>query len=155
MKKILSLLLIAGTIFNAIAQGGVNDCSGAIKICGDGAISSNANGVGQQELNGKNNCSSQEHNSLWLEIEVTKEGSLGFDLIPTSSAMNIDYDFFIFGPNPSCGPLGNAIRCSTTNPIASNATTNHTGMNDLETDTSEGPGANGNNYVKSLDVLPS
>ncbi|WP_026933924.1 T9SS type B sorting domain-containing protein [Christiangramia echinicola] len=150
--SVLIFLLVNINIINA--QGGVNDCSGAIKICGDGAISSNANGVGSQELTGRNNCSSQEHNSLWLEIEITKAGTLGFNLKPTSGALNIDYDFFIFGPNASCGNLGNAIRCSTTNPLASNATSNHTGMNDSELDTSEGPGPNGNNFIKSLDVLP-
>jgi gliding motility-associated-like protein len=136
------------------SQSQVNDCSGAIKICGDGAISSNANGIGTQELTGRNNCSSQEHNSLWLEIEITKAGTLGFNLIPTSGNLSIDYDFFIFGPNAACGNLGNAIRCSTTNPLASNATSNHTGMNDTETDTSEGPGAAGNNFISSLDVQP-
>ncbi len=143
-------------LFNspAIAQNFANDCSGAIKICGDGAISSNANGIGTQELFGNNNCSSQEHNSLWVEIEITKAGTLGFTLKPTSPALDIDYDFFIFGPNPSCGNLGNAIRCSTTNPLASNSTSNFTGMNDGQSDTSEGPGANGNNFIKSLDVLP-
>ncbi|GAA4319461.1 hypothetical protein GCM10023115_45970 [Pontixanthobacter gangjinensis] len=132
----------------------MNDCSGAIKICGDGAISSNAENAGTQELNGRNNCSSREHNSLWLEIEITKPGSLGFTLKPTSGSLNIDYDFFIFGPNASCGNLGSAIRCSTTNPLASNSTSNHTGMNDTETDTSEGPGPDGNNFIRSLDVLP-
>ena len=140
--------------FNSHAQGGRNDCSGAIKICGDGAISSNANGVGNQELTGRNNCSSQEHNSLWLEIEITKAGTLGFNLKPTNSDLSIDYDFFIFGPNATCGNLGNAIRCSTTNPIASNAASNHTGMNDTEADESEGPGPNGNNFIRSLEVQP-
>ncbi|TRO65331.1 T9SS type B sorting domain-containing protein [Christiangramia sabulilitoris] len=154
MKKILNVLLILGNLWFGMAQNSANDCSGAIKICGDGAISSNADGVGRQELTGSNNCNSQEHNSLWLEIEITKAGTLGFNLIPTSSDLNIDYDFFIFGPNANCGALGNAIRCSTTNPLASNASTNRTGMNDMESDTSEGPGASGNNFVKALDVLP-
>lgn len=154
MRFVSVLIFLFVNIHIINAQGGVNDCSGAIKICGDGAISSNANGVGSQELTGRNNCSSQEHNSLWLEIEITKAGTLGFNLKPTSGALNIDYDFFIFGPNASCGNLGNAIRCSTTNPLASNATSNHTGMNDSELDTSEGPGPNGNNFIKSLEVLP-
>lgn len=154
VKNLLTFLLFLGNSILLNAQSGVNDCSGAIKICGDGAISSNANGVGLQELTGKNNCSSQEHNSLWLEIEITKAGTLGFNLIPTSSDLSIDYDFFIYGPNPTCGNLQFAIRCSTTNPLASNATSNHTGMNDIETDTSEGPGPDGNNFIKALDVLP-
>lgn len=151
--KLTCLILLFWSL-NFYSQNGANDCSGAIKICGDGAISSNANGVGFQELTGRNNCSSQEHNSLWLEIEITKAGTLGFNLKPTSSSLDIDYDFFIFGPNASCGNLGTAIRCSTTNPLASNATSNHTGMNDSETDTSEGPGQNGNNFIRSLNVLP-
>lgn len=154
MKSYISLLFFIGSFTSLIAQSGVNDCSGAIKICGDGAISSNANGIGFQELTGRNNCSSQENNSLWLEIEITKAGTLGFNLIPTNAALNIDYDFFIFGPDPTCGNLDFAIRCSTTNPIASGASNNHTGMRDSETDTSEGPGANGNNFIRSLDVLP-
>ncbi len=134
------------------SQSGLNDCSGAVQICGDGAISSNANGTGIQEISALNACSSEEHNSLWLKIEITKSGSLGFNLIPTSSNISIDYDFFIYGPNASCDNLGFAIRCSTTNPNAAGSMSNHTGMNDTATDTSEGPGPDGNNFVKSLDV---
>lgn len=157
MKAYNHLILLLGIFLCtsvAVSQNFANDCSGAIKICGDGAISSNADGVGNQELAGSNNCASQEHNSLWLEIEITKAGTLGFTLKPTSAALEIDYDFFIFGPNASCGNLGTAIRCSTTNPLASNSVSNFTGMNDEETDTSEGPGQNGNNFIKSMDVLP-
>jgi len=157
-SKIKSLLLF-GFLFIGIfeelkAQNNRSDCAGALKICGDGSISSNASGFGTQELNGLNNCASFEHNSLWLEIEITKAGTLGFDLIPSSLNIQIDYDFFIFGPNVTCGNLGFAVRCSTTNPLASGSLNNHTGMNDIETETSEGPGKNGNNYIRSLDVLP-
>ena len=152
-KSLLFIVLFIGCLEHK-AQSNRSDCSGAIKICGDGAISSNATGFGIQELSGLNNCASFEHNSLWLEIEITKAGTLGFDLIPSSLNINIDYDFFIFGPNASCGNLGFAVRCSTTNPMASGSLNNHTGMNDFETETSEGPGENGNNYIRSLDVLP-
>lgn len=148
----LFLLFFAIAILDSQAQLALNDCSGAIEICGDGAISSNADGVGTQEISALNSCSSQEHNSLWLKIEITKSGTLGFNLVPTSRDINIDYDFFIFGPDASCSDLGFAIRCSTTNPNAAGSSNNHTGMKDTETDTSEGPGQNGNNYVKSLDV---
>ncbi|MCM8568155.1 T9SS type B sorting domain-containing protein [Gramella jeungdoensis] len=137
-----------------ISQSNANDCSGAIQICGNGAISSNADGMGRQEISNLNSCSSQEHNSLWLFIKITKEGTLGFTLKPTSSDIMIDYDFFIYGPNSSCGDLGYAVRCSTTNPNAAGLTSNQTGMRDNESDTSEGPGPHGNSYVKSLDVLP-
>ncbi|MFZ0489469.1 MAG: T9SS type B sorting domain-containing protein [Salegentibacter sp.] len=132
----------------------VNDCQGAIEICGNGAISTNANGLGTQEVSGLNSCGSGEHNSIWLKIEITKSGTLGFDLKPTSHDLSVDYDFFIFGPAEDCSNLGTSIRCSTTNPNAAGLSHNHTGMNDQETDTYEGPGPDGNSYVKSLDVLP-
>ncbi|MHA6279775.1 T9SS type B sorting domain-containing protein [Salinimicrobium sp. CAU 1759] len=147
------ILLLFSPIISLQAQSSLNDCSGAIEVCGNGAISSNATGVGQQEI-GSNACSSMEHNSLWIKIEITKAGTLGFTLSPTSSNLEVDYDFFIFGPNASCGNLGEAIRCSTTNPLASNQADNLTGMNDQETETSEGPGADGNSFVRSLDVVP-
>lgn len=130
-----------------------NDCVNAIKICGSGALSSNADGTGDfQEVSGANTCGGQENNSLWLRIEIENSGSLGFELRPTSAQIEVDYDFFIFGPNTDCSDLRNAIRCSTTNPIQAGLSSNFTGMKDMETDTSEGPGAAGNSYVKSLDV---
>ncbi|MGB7785193.1 MAG: hypothetical protein WBL27_03740, partial [Salinimicrobium sp.] len=152
LKRHIFLFLLILLSFNLKAQS-VNDCSGAIVICGNGAIASNADGIGVQEVKG-NSCSSEEHNSLWLYIEITKAGTLGFDLKPVNADIEVDYDFFIFGPNATCGDLGYTIRCSTTNPKAAGTSNNFTGMSDFETDTSEGPGANGNSYVKSLDVLP-
>lgn len=153
-KNLILYIFLLGTTLNFWAQSGVNDCAGAIKVCGDGVLGTNANGVGIQELSGSNSCSSQENNSIWLEIEITKSGTLGFDLIPTRSDINVDYDFFIYGPNATCGNLNFAIRCSTTNPRAAGLVNNHTGMREEEVDTSEGPGELGNSYVKSLDVLP-
>jgi len=153
-NRLFFFIIILGYTLNIWAQSPINDCSGAIKICGDGALSTNANGVGTQEISGLNSCSSREYNSIWLEIEITKSGTLGFDLIPTRSDINVDYDFFIFGPNATCGNLDFAIRCSTTNPRAAGLANNYTGMRDEEVDNSEGPGELGNSYVKSLDVLP-
>ncbi len=153
LKRLILFLFIL-IISQTYAQSLSNDCSNAIKICGDGNIATNANGVGIQEISSLNSCSSEEHNSLWLEIEITKAGTLGFNLIPESNDINIDYDFFIFGPNATCGNLDFAIRCSTTNPNLAGAVNNHTGMNDEETDINEGPGEDGNSFVKSLDVLP-
>ena len=153
MKFFCSLFLLLTSLL-AIGQSRSNDCSGAIQICGDGIISTSADGIGIQEVSDKNSCGSMEHNSLWLYIEITKPGTLGFTLKPTSSDIQIDYDFFIFGPNANCGNLGQAIRCSTTNPNAAGSISNLTGMNDSETDTGEGPGQDGNNFVRSLDVQP-
>ncbi|MCX2679224.1 T9SS type B sorting domain-containing protein [Galbibacter sp. EGI 63066] len=130
-----------------------NDCVNAIVLCGNGKLSSNAQGFGTQELfPGSNSCFSDENNSLWLKIDIVKSGTLGFTLKPSSTDIMVDYDFFIFGPNASCNDLGQAIRCSTTNPDAAGLTSNHTGMNDTATETSEGPGPDGDSFVKSLDV---
>ncbi|MFP2996628.1 T9SS type B sorting domain-containing protein [Spongiivirga sp. MCCC 1A20706] len=129
-----------------------NDCVNAIVVCGSGTINSNADGVGTQELNGTNTCSSQENNSLWLRVNVIADGNLGFILTPTSNDIVIDYDFFIYGPNATCGNLGQAIRCSTTNPQAAGQGDNRTGMIEGLPDTSEGPGQDGDSFVNWLDV---
>ncbi len=149
MKSLITFLLFFCSTF-LVAQT-ANDCANAIYICGDGQISTGASGVGTQELAGVA-CSSQENNSLWLRIDIAKDGTLGFNLVPTSSDINVDYDFFIFGPNVSCGNIGPAIRCSTTNPAAAGLSNNRTGMNASSTATTQGPGPDGTGYLKELTV---
>lgn len=129
-----------------------NDCTDAIIACGNSSINLDVSGVGTQELNGSNTCSSQENNSVWLKVTLVTGGTLGFTLTPNSSSIAEDYDFFVFGPNIACNNIGQAIRCSTTNPQAANQGNNLTGMNSTSTDTSEGPGAAGNSFVRWLDV---
>ena len=134
----------------SIAQ---NDCVDAIIVCGTtGFEGLSATGVGIQELNGSNNCGSSENNSIWLKLSIDTGGTLGFTLTPENSSIDVDFDFFIYGPSVSCTTIGQAIRCSTTNPAASGASNNLTGLNDSETDTSEGPGPAGNNFVQWLTV---
>ncbi|MBU2940667.1 T9SS type B sorting domain-containing protein [Lacinutrix sp. C3R15] len=129
------------------------DCIDAVIVCGNSNVNLDANGIGTQELSGSNTCASSENNSLWLQVTVINDGTLGFTLTPSSPSTVIDYDFFVFGPNVSCGNIGQAIRCSTTNPQAAGQGNNLTGMNGTETDTTEGPGADGNSFVRWLDVL--
>lgn len=154
IKKVIFIIVIFGINSFCFSQHNApNDCINAIEVCGSGILSSNADGTGEiQEISDINSCGSRENNSLWLRIEIENGGSLGFDLKPTSTDLEVDYDFFIFGPNSDCSDLESTIRCSTTNPIQAELNNNFTGMNDEETDISEGPGANGNSYVKSLDV---
>ena len=148
--RYLLLLIFIGFSIPSFAQ---NDCSDALVVCGNTGFNGlSATGVGVQELNGNNTCDSQENNSIWLKIAIDQGGTLGFVLTPASSNLEIDFDFFIFGPNVTCGNIGQAIRCSTTNPVASGATNNSTGLNATETDVSEGPGAAGNNFLKWLTV---
>lgn len=130
-----------------------NDCVEAIVVCGNSGYQNlPVSGFGTQELFGTNNCGSQENNSIWFDITVSSSGTLAFTLTPESTAITEDYDFFIYGPNVDCNNIGQAIRCSTTNPVQAGLTSNLTGLSDSETDTSEGPGANGNSFVSSLNV---
>ncbi|MUU78119.1 T9SS type B sorting domain-containing protein [Winogradskyella endarachnes] len=130
-----------------------NDCVNAVTVCGNSSFSLDVDGIGTQELSNSNTCSSQENNSIWLVVNIATDGTLAFTLTPSSTSINEDYDFFIFGPNVSCGNIGQAIRCSTTNPAAANQSNNLTGLSNSETETTEGPGQNGNSFVSAIDVL--
>lgn len=149
--KLYCLIIFVLLQTKAIAQN-PTDCIDAVVICGNSSVNLDVSGIGTQELSGSNTCSSQENNSIWLKVTLITSGTLGFTLTPNSSSINEDYDFFVFGPNATCGNIGQAIRCSTTNPSAANQGNNLTGMNATSTDTSEGPGSAGNSFVRWLDV---
>ena len=153
LKNILLFTFILLTGFTYSQNREANDCINYVQVCGNQSIQLNPNGIGIQEI-GTNACNSYEHNSLWLKFTAETDGTLGFDLIPTKTDLEIDYDFWVFGPNATCGSLGTSIRCSTTNPLASGAANNHTGMRDTEPDNDfyEGPGSHGDNYLKSINV---
>lgn len=155
MKKIFILLFGLFFIVTVQAQNPPNDCANAIVVCGNGSFSSNATGIGNtQEVS---SCGGSEHNSIWIKINIIQSGTLGMDLIPNDAAIGVDYDFWVYGPNKTCGSLGSPIRCATSNPQALNAANNHTGMTLPNTFTQVGPGTtnpgNGDSYVRSLDVL--
>ena len=149
MKKQLSILFLL--VFQLIwAQ--PNDCVNAIVVCGNGNFSSNAVGPGNtQEI--LNYCSGAEHNSLWIKVNIVRTGTLGFTITPNSPDIEVDYDFWVFGPNKACGALGAPIRCNTTNPAAAGLTSNITGMTGTAVTTQSGPGANGNGFVRWIDVV--
>jgi gliding motility-associated-like protein len=151
MKNVISLFLLL-LLPNAIIAQQPNDCANALTVCGNGTFYSNANGIGGlQEVNA---CSGLEHNSLWLEIHIVQAGTLGFNLIPNDPSITVDYDFWVYGPNAVCGSLGSPIRCATTNPQLAGLTSNVTGMIASSLLTNTGPGANGNGFVRWLNVLP-
>ncbi|WP_431158715.1 T9SS type B sorting domain-containing protein [Winogradskyella poriferorum] len=152
LKYFIFFLLCAFVITSSIAQE-PNDCQNIITICGNSSLSLDVSGIGTQELSGSNTCSSQENNSIWLQVNIANDGTLAFTLTPGSTNINEDYDFFIFGPNVTCGNIGQAIRCSTTNPSAANQGNNLTGLSTNEVDTAEGPGPNGNSFVSAIDAL--
>ncbi len=140
--------------FTTLSISAQNDCVDAILICGNANLSGlTANGIGVQEISPGNACGLGENNSLWLKIKIKTGGTLGFTLTPQSPDLVEDFDFWIFGPNVTCSNLGTAIRCSTTNPLQANLTDNLTGLKGSEIDISEGPGPDGNSFVKWMDVL--
>lgn len=152
MKYNLTIVLLVLLQLLVNAQGLPNDCVNYIQVCGNYDINLNVAGAGAQEI-GDNACNSQEHNSLWLQVTIKESGTLGFTLTPESLSIQEDYDFWVFGPNAQCGNLGEAIRCSTTNPQAAGQANNHTGLNESSTDVSEGPGPDGDSFLKWLDVV--
>jgi len=152
MKNNLFLYLFITSSTFLFGQNLPNDCVNFIQACDNQSISYNVSGAGVQEIIPQS-CSSQENNSLWLRVTIEQGGTLGFTLIPNSTSINEDYDFWVFGPNSNCGNLGSPIRCSTTNPAGAGQANNHTGLNATSTDTSEGPGPDGDSFLKQLDVL--
>ena len=151
MIKVVRLILVLMFATTAWAQTQPNDCVNALIVCGNGAFSSNASGSGNtQEVNA---CGGFESNTIWLLVNVVQAGTLGFEIIPDDPSITVDYDFWVFGPNPVCGALGSPIRCATTNPQEAGLTSNHTGMNGTSLATQVGPGSNGNGYVRWLNVL--
>lgn len=151
MKKSVLFFTLFLISFCSFGQNLPNDCVNYIQACDNQSIAYNVSGAGIQEIVPPS-CSSNENNSLWLRVTIDQPGTLGFDIVPQSSNISEDYDFWVFGPSLSCSNLGTPIRCSTTNPQAAGQSNNHTGLNATSTDTSEGPGPDGDSYVQQLTV---
>jgi len=59
---------------------------------------------------------SGERGSVWYQIRINAAGFLQFDIVPNDwpgapSTFSTDYDFALYGPNPSCSNLVSPIRC--------------------------------------------
>ncbi len=152
MKKILFLLAL---VCSSAALGqNPNDCTDAILICGSSSLGVNPSGVGFDEFSLPGNdvppCYTFDNQTIWFRIVIEEAGTFGFDLIPDVPLA--DFDFAVYGPDVTCTNLGASIRCSSTNPSDAGVSGN-TGMNATETDVIEGPGANGNGYLKWLNVM--
>ncbi|WP_232217113.1 T9SS type B sorting domain-containing protein [Winogradskyella sp. J14-2] len=148
------LLAISTLCFSMFCLGQEpNDCINAVTVCGNSSFTFDVNGQGVEEVQGLSDCGSGENNSIWFQMTIATSGTLAFTLTPSSTAISEDYDFFLFGPNATCGNLGQTIRCSTTNPAAANQGNNLTGMSPDDPDPNEGPGADGDSFVSDLDVL--
>lgn len=152
--RFIIFILIALCLPAALSGQSANDCVNAILVCGDTSFGLEPDGVGFDEFSLPGNteppCYSFNNQTIWLRFVILEEGELAFDIIPNSD--QADYDFAIYGPNVDCENLGEAIRCSSTNPQNAGVPVN-TGLNYTETDHFEGPGEDGNGYLQYIDVL--
>lgn len=133
-----------------------NDCSDAITVCGSSGFQGlSVSGYGKvNEFSFTNSCMQSESNSIWLKLSIKTAGTLGFILKPESTNLYEDFDFILFGPNATCNTLGPALRCSSTNPLAAGLMSNHTGMTSTAVAITQGPGSDGDGYVKWITVNP-
>lgn len=150
--KIKLLFLFLGFTLSTIAQN-PNDCVNAIVICGDSSLGIDPSGIGFDEFSLPGNevppCYYFDQHNIWFKFTIIESGTLTFDLVPDNG--EDDYDFAIYGPVVTCTTLGSSIRCSSTNPQAAGVPV-ATGLNMDETDVNEGPGEDGNGYLKYIDV---
>ncbi|KQT24210.1 chromophore lyase [Chryseobacterium sp. Leaf405] len=122
-----------------------SDCTSALAVCGNSAISYTPSGFGSVQENPLGGgCLSSEHYSVWYTFTIATSGTLTFLITPNAQA---DYDWAVFGPNKACGSLGTPLRCS----YASTASGILTGLNTTATDLTEGAGGDG--FVKYMDVV--
>jgi hypothetical protein len=148
MKHLFTCILLFSCI---ITNAQFVDCETALPVCSNGAINENSFGSGIDDFANPNNQGgclvSDEHQSLWLFIQIESGSTLGFDIIPEGLD---DYDFAVYGPGVECGNLGNPIRCSYAAPSLFGG--DATGMNANASDFSEP--ASGDGYVQWLTVVP-
>jgi gliding motility-associated-like protein len=136
------------------------DCANLLVVCGVTSLSLNSNGIGVDDFSIGNNSVPQcfqaigtqtaENQSLWLKVPINRDGPLSFTIIPNNPAD--DFDFAVFGPNVSCDNLGQSVRCSTTAPGGPLGINSTTGLRLGESTNNEGPGFNGDGFVRHLDV---
>lgn len=139
-STLLSLALLTGTYL--FSQ---NDCTSAIVVCD--TVTANPSGIGTQELNsGNQGCLTVEHNSIWYSITILSGGTFQMAIDPMGFT---DFDFAMWGPNPSCAVSTQPVRCSYA--IGGGDITGiNSSLNTPDTDTSEG--SSGNHWVQDLNV---
>ena len=139
-----------------------NDCNIATPICGSSTIfSGNSSGPGVSgidpsigltaefgEINngfGNSGCLFGENQSSWYTFTVNTSGSLGFVISPQH--VDDDYDFALWGPNPTCTPNTSPVRCSFSDENHSHQTGLVNGSGDNSEDDT------GNGFVNDINVI--
>jgi hypothetical protein len=121
-----------------------NDCSTLTALCAGTSFNANSTGPGLVSDGCEfGQCPAGGENfSNWYAFQIFTSGTLNITVTPQT--ISDDYDFAVYGPNVSCGNLGDAIRCSDA------ATTGVTGTGG-DVDLSE-PAA-GNGQVATMNVI--
>jgi gliding motility-associated-like protein len=98
---------------------GQQDCSNALPICSDANSGGVVNGFGVDDFNGNSvsgclrnglGVTTIETNSYWFRFKLAAGGQFGFNITPNN--LSEDWDFAVYGPNPTCGALGTPIACN-------------------------------------------
>lgn len=102
-----------------------NDCALITPICTNTGFSDASTGPGVS-ADVSDDCLITETYSNWYTFTVSASGTLGMTIDPlsTGNSQPEDYDWALYGPNASCGALGDPIRCST---ATTQGQTNNTG----------------------------
>jgi hypothetical protein len=122
-----------------------NDCTRAIPVCGNSNITGNATSPGLlAEGCPSNSCpAGGENHTQWYLLTVQSSGTLNWLIDPTINTD--DYDFAVYGPNVTCGNLGNPVRCS------DSGNTGNTGSDAVSIDNIEN--VTGNSFVAQMNVI--
>lgn len=111
----LAICLVAGFFYGY----GQQDCSNALPICSDANSGGVVNGFGYDDFFGSSvsgclrnglGVTTIETNSYWFRIKLAASGEFGFNITPNN--LSEDWDFAVYGPNPTCGALGTPIACN-------------------------------------------
>lgn len=89
-----------------------NDCQALTPLCSGASFNSNSTGPGlvSEGCSGVVCPAGGENHSNWYQFVAQTTGTLNVTITPNNAAD--DYDFAIYGPNVTCGALGNPLRCS-------------------------------------------
>ena len=123
---------------------GNSDACSSTFICSNLGFNDISNGPGLNPTEGCGgaNCVTGENYSNWYTFTAAATGVLTFTIDPNVNTE--DFDFAVFGPNPTCGSLGTPVRCS----YAANSS--FTGLGNGAVDNSEDVAGNG--WVAPLNV---
>lgn len=123
-----------------------NDCINATPICSSASISGNSTGPGivAEGCNGSTCPAGGENHTNWYTFTAQTSGTL--DILINPDDNNDDYDFAVYGPNVTCGALGNPIRCSDSGLTGNTGITNVSPNQNIEN-------VNGDGFVETMNVI--